>query len=165
MGPGRSSPIHRRGYIVLEMSKEQAAQTEEQQTKWRRWRPPRRPTRSQVLWAVVMVAALVALAVLVVQLYPGIWEHVSKQPLAIFKGRVATLIGIAVALTVVLVLLARGGASLGWTGFGEKKLWDWLQVLSTLAIPIVLTVAGFWFTAQQQEREEQRAENEPYSIP
>ena len=111
-----------------------------------------------------MVAALVALAVLVVQLYPGMWQDVSKQPLTIFKGRVATLIGIAVALTVVIVLLALGGASLGWTGFGEKKLWDWLQLLSTLAIPVVLAAAGFWFTTQQDARqqkiEDRRAEAE-----
>jgi serine phosphatase RsbU (regulator of sigma subunit) len=45
----------------------------------------------------------------------------------------------------------------GWTGFGEKKLWDWLQLLSALAIPVVLTVAGFWFAVQQQEREAKRA--------
>src|SRR5215204_6745689 len=47
-----------------------------------------------------------------------------------------------------------------WTGFGEKKLWDWLQLLSALAIPILLTVAGFWFAAQQDEREAKRVENE-----
>ena len=49
----------------------------------------------------------------------------------------------------------------GWTQFGEKKLWDWLQLLSALAIPVVLTVAGFWFTSQQQKHqqdiEDQRA--------
>jgi uncharacterized protein YjbI with pentapeptide repeats len=51
-----------------------------------------------------------------------------------------------------------------WTDFGEKKLWDWLQLLSALAIPIVLAVAGFWFTAQQeahqQDIEKRRAEAE-----
>ena len=45
-----------------------------------------------------------------------------------------------------------------------KKLWDWLQLLSALAIPVVLAVAGFWFTAQQdtrqQQLENQRAEAE-----
>jgi uncharacterized protein YjbI with pentapeptide repeats len=49
----------------------------------------------------------------------------------------------------------------GWTQFGEKKLWDWLQLLSALAIPVVLTVAGFWYTSQQQRHqqdiEDQRA--------
>jgi uncharacterized protein YjbI with pentapeptide repeats len=42
----------------------------------------------------------------------------------------------------------------GWTQFGEKKLWDWLQLLSALAIPVVLTVAGFWYTSQQQRHQQ-----------
>jgi uncharacterized protein YjbI with pentapeptide repeats len=50
-----------------------------------------------------------------------------------------------------------------WTGFGEKKLWDWLQLLSVLAIPVVFALAGFLFTAQQEqsgrEIEEQRAQD------
>jgi len=52
----------------------------------------------------------------------------------------------------------------GWSGFGEKKLWDWLQLLSALAIPVVLAVAGFWFADQQQQQqrkiENQRAAHE-----
>jgi hypothetical protein len=47
----------------------------------------------------------------------------------------------------------------GWTQFGEKKLWDWLQLLSALAIPVVLTVAGFWYTSQQ-ERHQQHIEDQ-----
>jgi uncharacterized protein YjbI with pentapeptide repeats len=66
-----------------------------------------------------------------------------------------------------------------WTGFGEtthskpngdlevqpkKTLWDWLQLLGTLAIPVVLAAAGFWFTTQQNARqqkiEDRRAEAE-----
>jgi len=50
-----------------------------------------------------------------------------------------------------------------WTEFGEKKLWDWLQLLSALAIPVVLAVAGFWFSEQQDSRqqaiEDQRAQD------
>src|SRR5215208_6544820 len=42
-----------------------------------------------------------------------------------------------------------------WTDFGEKTLWDWLQLLSALAIPVVLAAAGFWFTAQQETRQQQ----------
>jgi uncharacterized protein YjbI with pentapeptide repeats len=41
-----------------------------------------------------------------------------------------------------------------WTDFGKKTLWDWLQLLSALAIPVVLAVAGFWFTAWQGERQQ-----------
>jgi hypothetical protein len=51
----------------------------------------------------------------------------------------------------------------GWTGFGGKKLWDWLQLLSALAIPVLLTVAGLLYTEQQEARqkaiEEQRAQD------
>ena len=47
--------------------------------------------------------------------------------------------------------------------FGGKTLWDWLHLLSALAIPVVLAVIGFWFTAQQdarqQQSEEQRAQD------
>jgi len=48
----------------------------------------------------------------------------------------------------------------GWTEFGKKSEWEWMQLLSALAIPVVLTVAGFWFAAQQEEREAKRAELE-----
>jgi uncharacterized protein YjbI with pentapeptide repeats len=96
----------------------------------------------------MLVIALVALGWLVVHLYPHIWQEISRK-------RVATLTGIVVALTVIIVLLALGGASLGWTGFSDKKLWDWLQLLSALAIPIVIATAGLWFTMQQDARQQQ----------
>jgi uncharacterized protein YjbI with pentapeptide repeats len=48
----------------------------------------------------------------------------------------------------------------GWTGFGDKTVWDWLQLL---IVPIVVAVASFWFTQQQDARqqaiEEQRAQD------
>jgi uncharacterized protein YjbI with pentapeptide repeats len=53
-----------------------------------------------------------------------------------------------------------------WTlkEFGGQTVWDWLHLLSALAIPVVLAAAGLWFTAQQDQRqvaiEEQRAEAE-----
>jgi uncharacterized protein YjbI with pentapeptide repeats len=50
----------------------------------------------------------------------------------------------------------------GWTKFGEKSGWEYLQLLSAFAIPVVLAVAGLWFTMQQdvrqRELEEQRAQ-------
>jgi uncharacterized protein YjbI with pentapeptide repeats len=42
-----------------------------------------------------------------------------------------------------------------WTEFGEKTLWDWLQLLSALAIPVVLAGAGIWFTAWQEEHQQE----------
>jgi hypothetical protein len=116
---------------------------------------PWRPTNRQALWAIGLVVALVTLTLLVANLYPDIWQAVSRE-------RVALFIEIAVAVTTLIVLLAIGGASLGWTGFKNKTLWEWLQLLSALAIPRVLAIAGFWFTTQQEERqqriEDQRAQ-------
>jgi uncharacterized protein YjbI with pentapeptide repeats len=42
-----------------------------------------------------------------------------------------------------------------WTlrEFGGQTLWDWLHLLSALAIPVVLAAAGLWFTAQQDQRQ------------
>jgi uncharacterized protein YjbI with pentapeptide repeats len=141
-------PLSSPPVIVAEMSEETDTHTEEQQTKprpWRPWRPSRRKTRWRVLWAVGMVIALMVIALLVGKRYPGIWEDLSRE-------RVAALIGIGVALTVVIVLLALGGASLGWTGFGEKNLWDWLQLL---IVPLALVGVGLWFTMQQDARQQQ----------
>jgi hypothetical protein len=107
-----------------------------------------------------ILAALGAMALLVDKRYPGIWEDLSRARIE----QVASLVAIGVSLTVIIVLLAIGGAALEWTGFGGKTLWDWLQLLSTLAIPIVLAAAGFWFTMQQDTRqrelEEKRAQDE-----
>jgi hypothetical protein len=111
---------------------------------WRPWIPLRRQPWRWVLWAVMLVIALVALGWLVDNLYPGIWQEISGK-------RVATLIGIGVALTVIIVLLAKGSASLGWTGFRGKTLWDLLQLL---IVPLVLVGIGLLFEMQQAARQE-----------
>jgi hypothetical protein len=66
-----------------------------------------------------MVVALLTTALLIVNLHPEIWN-------VLLEERNLTLIAIGVSLTAIIVLLAIGGASLGWTGFGDKTLWDWL---------------------------------------
>jgi hypothetical protein len=126
---------------------------------WKPWKPavrsesesekksgPWRPTRRQVLWAVGTFFTLVTIALLVALLVVNLdavkWEDLPRERIE----QVALFIGIAVALTTLFVLLAIGGASLGWTGFGDKTFWDWLQLLSALAIPVVLAAAGLWFT-------------------
>src|ERR671910_653905 len=147
---------------MMHMSEDKAPHTEKQQTKPRRWRPWR-PTRRQVLWAVGTLFTLVTIALLVALLVANLdavkWEDLSRKRIK----QIALFIGIAVALTTLFVLLAIGGASLGWTGFSDKTFWDWLQLLSALAIPVVLAAAGFWFTVQQDQRqqliEKQRAES------
>jgi uncharacterized protein YjbI with pentapeptide repeats len=51
-----------------------------------------------------------------------------------------------------------------WTQFGEKSGWNWLELLSALAIPVVLAVAGLYFQSQfdqrQRQIEDRRAELE-----
>jgi hypothetical protein len=115
---------------------------------------PWRPTNRQALWAIGLVVALVTITLLIAGLYPDIWQALSTERVM--------LIGIGVALVAVIVLLAIGGASLRWTGFADKTLWEWLQLLGALAIPVVLAIAGFWFTSQQEARqqriEDQRAQ-------
>src|SRR5215217_5378399 len=137
---------------MMLMSEERDKRTKEQQNKphpWRPWRPPRRQTRWWVLWAVGILVALVAMALLIDKRYPGIWENLSRARIE----QVASLIAIGVTLTAIIVLLAIGGAALEWTGFGGKTLWDWLQILSAIAIPAVLTVAGFWFSSELDQRQ------------
>ena len=123
------------------MSEERDAATTKQ-NKLRPWRP----TNRQALWAIGLVVALVTMTLLVAGRYPDIWQALSRER--------AMLIGIGVALVAVIVLLAIGGASLGWTGFADKTLWEWLQLLGALAIPLVLAIAGFWFTSQQETRQQ-----------
>jgi uncharacterized protein YjbI with pentapeptide repeats len=106
------------------------------------------------LWVIGMVVALLTTALLIVNLHPEIWKGLLEE-------RNLTLIAIGVSVTTIIVLLAVGGAASGWTGFGDKTVWDWLQLL---IVPLVLGVIGFYFTssqeyAHQQEFEEQRLQN------
>jgi uncharacterized protein YjbI with pentapeptide repeats len=61
---------------------------------------------------------------------------------------------------------AHKGKRKPWTlrEVGGQTVWDWLHLLSALAIPVVLAAAGLWFTAQQDQRqvaiENQRAKAE-----
>ena len=106
------------------------------------------------MWAVGSLLALVTIALLVGLLVVNLdavkWEDLLARERI---EQVALFIGIAVAVTTLIVLLAIGGASVGWTGFADKTLWEWLQLLGALAIPLVLAIAGFWFTSQQEARQ------------
>jgi uncharacterized protein YjbI with pentapeptide repeats len=39
-----------------------------------------------------------------------------------------------------------------WAGVGDKTIWDWVNLL---VLPIILTIGGYWFTAQQDTRQQQ----------
>jgi uncharacterized protein YjbI with pentapeptide repeats len=113
------------------------------------------------LWAVGTLLALVTIALLVALLVVNLdavkWEDLSRKRIK----QIALFIGIAVAATTLIVLLAIGGASLGWTGFQGKTVWDFLQLL---IVPLMLVAIGLVFSLQQDARqqrvEEQRADAE-----
>ena len=47
-----------------------------------------------------------------------------------------------------------------WTGFQGKTLWDWLQLLGFLAIPLVVACATIFFGVQQSNLANQQHEND-----
>src|SRR4028118_1510349 len=78
--------------------------------------------------------------------------------------RPSTVLKAATVVAAVVVLI-RVGQRYEWTGFGEaaqpqpdneevqprKTLWDWLQLF---IVPLALAGIGFWFTAQQDYRQQ-----------
>ena len=96
-----------------------------------------------------------------------------RQKIKRYPARSAVIVGAGVPVIALLVALL-GGYLFGWdwTGFngGENKititstskgtttakelqpartLWDWLELLAALAIPIVVGFGVAWFTSQQ----------------
>jgi len=73
------------------------------------------------------------------------------------------VVGIVLALVIVFILIIYAGYrfSWEWTGFNAhigpnvqqyqptKTLWDWLNLLGVLAIPVVVGLGAAWYTAQQ----------------
>jgi uncharacterized protein YjbI with pentapeptide repeats len=80
-----------------------------------------------------------------------------------------TLLVVVAAILLLLVRLAFWGYQAGWTGFGpspefpksqpitiaqpKKLLWDWLQLISALLVPIVVAGVGVWFTHRLRQTE------------
>ena len=64
-------------------------------------------------------------------------------------GKPLVVIAAIALLARVLVLLILAGYRLPWTGFFNKSLWDWLNLLGVLAIPAVVGLGAAWYTTQQ----------------
>jgi uncharacterized protein YjbI with pentapeptide repeats len=47
-----------------------------------------------------------------------------------------------------------------WTGFAGKTLWDWLQLLAALAIPVAIALGTAWFSYQQNQTSLQISERQ-----
>ena len=84
------------------------------------------------------------------------WKQIKQHLVTILV--VAIILVIAVALIIV-------GYRFDWTGFNGnnksgKTLWDWLQLLGVLAIPIVVGIGTAFFTRQQAKTSEANVENQ-----
>ncbi len=44
----------------------------------------------------------------------------------------------------------RRGRAWGWTGFGDKTGWDWMELF---IVPLVLAAGAFWFNSEQTARQ------------
>ena len=64
----------------------------------------------------------------------------------------------AILLALIIVIVLGYLLNWHWTGLvpemsepkqHAKTLWDWLQLLAALAIPVVVGFGAAWFTAQQ----------------
>ncbi len=47
-----------------------------------------------------------------------------------------------------------------WIGFSDKTLWNWLQLLGVLAIPLVLVLGTLWLGTQQSQMSEALLKNQ-----
>jgi uncharacterized protein YjbI with pentapeptide repeats len=81
--------------------------------------------------------------VLLVVLLQTCWPSIRKHWVGV--------ITITAALAVVVTIFLGYWFKLDWMGFSSKTLWDWLNLLGVLAIPIVVGVGGAWYTGQQGE--------------
>lgn len=63
-------------------------------------------------------------------------------------------IGVLVVILVVIIALIIAGYWFDWTGFKGKTAWDWLGLLATLAIPVVVGFGVAWYTTRQNHDRE-----------
>ncbi len=79
-----------------------------------------------------------------------IWWQKMKRPLLVAGIIVASIF---VIVTIVGII---GGYlfNWGWTGIKTKTLWDWLNLLAVLAIPVLVGIGAAWFTARQNHDRE-----------
>ncbi len=78
------------------------------------------------------------------------WWQTIRKPL-----RIVGIIG-ACTLGVALIVGIIGGYLFNWdwTGIKTKTLWDWLNLLAVLAIPVLVGIGAAWFTARQNHDRE-----------
>jgi len=97
-----------------------------------------RSTAERFVWVAVLLVCIVAAFIFALR------GEVENQ--------VALWIIRAVEGLIFMSALIRLGYDYPGTEFSSRTLWDWLQLLSVLAIPVVLALATLWFTARQNDQ-------------
>ena len=72
------------------------------------------------------------------------WWQKNKRPLLIV-GKIVVLLAVLLVPIALIDLEVR----IYGTGFTGKTLWDWLQLLAALAIPVLVGFGAVWFTTRQ----------------
>ena len=54
----------------------------------------------------------------------------------------------------------QGQGLIKWFGLSDKTLWDWLQLLAVLAIPVAIAMGTAWFSYQQNQTSLQISERQ-----
>jgi len=47
-----------------------------------------------------------------------------------------------------------------WADLSGKTLWDWLQLLAILAVPVAISIGTLWFSAQQSQASSQASDKQ-----
>lgn len=47
-----------------------------------------------------------------------------------------------------------------WLDISDKNLWDWLQLIAVLAVPVAIAIGTMWFSAQQSQTSEQASKSQ-----
>jgi hypothetical protein len=68
--------------------------------------------------------------------------------------------GIVAALAFLIFVFGGYIFGLEWTGYPKRKPWDWLELLSAVAIPVVIAVGGFRFARSENKATRDAAEKQ-----
>jgi uncharacterized protein YjbI with pentapeptide repeats len=90
------------------------------------------------------------------------WKKIRQHPVAI-----GVVVASALAIALLVVFIGGYFFNWDWTGLSSytppvnvsnfqrgKTLWDWLQLLGVLAIPVVAGIGAAWFSSVQQQRDQ-----------
>src|SRR6266571_6803910 len=77
--------------------------------------------------------------------FSSLWRQVKQHLVTVLV--IAAILAVAIALIII-------GYRFDWTGFNGnsksgKTLWDWLNLLGVLAVPVVVGFGAVWFTTRQ----------------